>query len=121
MARSPLRGFVFLSSPLQPSGKRRARNNADGRPAVRALHAEGIGRSIWPRRTPLDQAQTEQRLDRLLCNAHLRQLPDLLHKHRRAIADLADPAHDWVLLWDDPNRGLPDLRYRDLNRPGGKP
>lgn len=110
--------FVLLASPLHPPGSGRMRRGDHQRPALQALHAEGIGRSIWPRGCRLDKTRTEQALAALLRDGHLRDLPDLLHRHRRGLTDPNDGIHRWVLLWDDPNRRLPALSYRDLNRAG---
>lgn len=91
------------------------RSGPDGLSRVlTAAFQAGVPLVIWHRdndfRGPADNA-----LDRILRGRPLNQLPEVVHRQRKAAcfpsARLDHPGRDVVLLWDDPGRLPPDMNW----------
>jgi hypothetical protein len=113
---SSLRDILCLGVKLDPG----AGQEELARVLAVAIEA-GIPLAIWHRNNDL-RGPSDDALDRILRGRPLNQLPEVVHKQRKAArfpsARLDHPGRDVVLLWDDPGRIPPGMNWRAPRQEG---
>ncbi|XXX74826.1 hypothetical protein WMF30_44955 [Sorangium sp. So ce134] len=89
-------------------------DEADGTPPVlRTLITMGTPAVVWPREPPPDEARLKDCVSQIVAAPPPRAWPRTVTDLRREAHGEQDPAHPGhylAVLWDDPNKLLPDAR-----------